>query len=210
MRRFGLACACWALGMAAPVAALAQGLGLSDPQSAGGVTVTPLPNTALANDPAPTGGVILPAPSGNEAGAVLTPAPLAGAAAPEAGIVDPNDPSRILPNALPELGGVTSVTTLPTELGRGAELRLLDKTLAQVRDLSMATGDIATLERLSVELVECRYPSDTAIADAFARIRVQDEAGSTLFDGWMIASSPALVALDHPRYDVWVMRCNLS
>jgi len=23
----------------------------------------------------------------------------------------------------------------------------------------------------------------------------------------MIASSPALNALDHPRYDVWVMRC---
>jgi len=27
------------------------------------------------------------------------------------------------------------------------------------------------------------------------------------FDGWMIASAPALNALDHARYDVWVMRC---
>jgi hypothetical protein len=24
----------------------------------------------------------------------------------------------------------------------------------------------------------------------------------------MVASSPALSALDHPRYDVWVLRCD--
>ena len=32
--------------------------------------------------------------------------------------------------------------------------------------------------------------------------------GERLFDGWMIASSPALNALDHPRYDVWVIGCD--
>jgi hypothetical protein len=26
----------------------------------------------------------------------------------------------------------------------------------------------------------------------------------------MIASSPAISALDHPRYDVWVLRCIIS
>ena len=29
----------------------------------------------------------------------------------------------------------------------------------------------------------------------------------TIFSGWMLASSPALNALEHPRYDVWVLRC---
>jgi hypothetical protein len=28
-----------------------------------------------------------------------------------------------------------------------------------------------------------------------------------VFSGWMIASSPALNAMDHPRYDVWLLRC---
>ena len=28
------------------------------------------------------------------------------------------------------------------------------------------------------------------------------------FSGWMFASSPALSALDHPRYDVWVVSCD--
>ena len=28
-----------------------------------------------------------------------------------------------------------------------------------------------------------------------------------LFSGWMFASSPGLSALEHPVYDVWVIRC---
>jgi hypothetical protein len=28
-----------------------------------------------------------------------------------------------------------------------------------------------------------------------------------VFSGWMIADSPALSALDHARYDVWILRC---
>ena len=31
-----------------------------------------------------------------------------------------------------------------------------------------------------------------------------------IFEGWMIAASPALNALDHARYDVWVLRCTTS
>ncbi len=32
----------------------------------------------------------------------------------------------------------------------------------------------------------------------------------TLFSGWMLASAPALNAMDHPRYDVWALRCITS
>jgi hypothetical protein len=28
-----------------------------------------------------------------------------------------------------------------------------------------------------------------------------------LFTGWMFASSPALSALEHPVYDLWVLDC---
>lgn len=34
----------------------------------------------------------------------------------------------------------------------------------------------------------------------------EEEAGP-LFSGWMFASSPGLSALEHPVYDVWVIRC---
>jgi hypothetical protein len=31
--------------------------------------------------------------------------------------------------------------------------------------------------------------------------------GNMIFSGWMFASSPALNALEHPVYDVWVIDC---
>ena len=33
------------------------------------------------------------------------------------------------------------------------------------------------------------------------------EAAGPLFSGWMFASTPGLSALEHPVYDVWVIRC---
>ena len=40
-------------------------------------------------------------------------------------------------------------------------------------------------------------------------INEQPEA-KNIFDGWMIASSPALNPLDHSRYDVWALRCAMA
>ena len=36
------------------------------------------------------------------------------------------------------------------------------------------------------------------------------ESPVRLFTGWMFASSPALSALEHPVYDVWVIDCKAS
>jgi hypothetical protein len=59
-----------------------------------------------------------------------------------------------------------------------------------------------------VQLIECRYPEGNPAGDAFAHVRIREtEGGALLFDGWMLASSPALNPLEHARYDVWVMRC---
>lgn len=90
----------------------------------------------------------------------------------------------------------------------GAVLRLLDKTVGAVTDVELRQGETAQVGALSVTLAECRYPSDNPAGDAFAHLAVHyRDAATPVFDGWMIASSPALNALDHPRYDVWVLRC---
>ncbi len=47
---------------------------------------------------------------------------------------------------------------------------------------------------------------------AFVEIFDQPEKGEKkkVFSGWMFGSSPALSALDHPVYDIWVLRCESS
>lgn len=95
--------------------------------------------------------------------------------------------------------------------GTGAELRGLDKTSGQVTPVGIASGETAAVGRLQVTLGECRYPEDNPTGEGYAWLTIRDpNRDETLFDGWMVASSPALNALDHPRYDVWVIRCTTA
>ncbi|WP_425038248.1 DUF2155 domain-containing protein [Primorskyibacter sp. S187A] len=98
----------------------------------------------------------------------------------------------------------------PTTKGTGAVLRTLDKVSGKVTDLTVPNGGATQVGRLTVALGECRYPPGNLQGEAYAWIDVLEPDRNRVFSGWMIASSPALNAMDHPRYDVWVLRCSNS
>lgn len=92
----------------------------------------------------------------------------------------------------------------------GAQLRFLDKLTSETGDVTLSRGQSAKFGRLVVRLDSCRYPTSNPASDAEAHLTVIEETSEEpLFSGWMLASSPALSALDHPRYDVWVLSCVL-
>lgn len=93
----------------------------------------------------------------------------------------------------------------------GAFLRALDKVSGATTDITLRRGQTVAFGRLELTLSDCRYPAGDPSSDAWAHLTIVDTSqGATAFDGWMIASSPALNALDHPRYDVWVLGCTTS
>lgn len=92
-----------------------------------------------------------------------------------------------------------------------ARLRLLDKMTGQVRVVEFAVGESREVERLEIDLRDCRVPAADSRAEAVAYLNIRDlREESARFAGWMFASSPALSALDHARYDVWVESCSTS
>lgn len=92
-----------------------------------------------------------------------------------------------------------------------AILRGLDRVAGTSVDIALSAGQDWRLGPLVVTMTECRYPADNPLAEAYAWIDVYDsQAGGIIFSGWMIASSPALNALDHRRYDLWVLNCKTS
>lgn len=97
-------------------------------------------------------------------------------------------------------------------VGNVALLRGLDKISGRVRDIEIAVGEAATYERLTITVEQCRRPPDDEADDAFVYMRISDSKGddAEVFAGWMFASSPALSAMDHQRYDVWVLSCTTS
>lgn len=104
---------------------------------------------------------------------------------------------------------ITSETRISARSAPAANLRGLDKMSGESIDLALETGETTEFGYLKITLQDCRYPRDNPTGNAFAHLTIlsRDEP---VFDGWMIASSPALVALDHPRFDVWVIRCKVD
>ncbi len=96
--------------------------------------------------------------------------------------------------------------------------------IAVLRGLDKITGAISTFEaplersvrfgtiEIVVRACRKRPPEEPPESAAFVEIRdVRPSVESrTLFAGWMFASSPALSALEHAVYDVWVIDCKIA
>ncbi len=103
---------------------------------------------------------------------------------------------------------VTTVIENDVSTGTGAALKGLDKFAGSVQDITLKSGETTKLGWLEITLGECRYPVDNPAGDAYAWLVIRDQnEDAQIFQGWMIASSPALNALDHARFDVWVTHC---
>ena len=93
----------------------------------------------------------------------------------------------------------------------GAVLRALDKVSGATTDLTIRVHETKVFGKLDITLSDCRFPAEDPSSNAWAHLTISDSVSkTTVFTGWMIASSPALSALDHPRYDVWVLSCTTS
>jgi len=90
-------------------------------------------------------------------------------------------------------------------------LQGLDKVTARVSTIEAPLGDTITFGTLEIIARHCdkRPPEETPESTAFLDIwEVRPlEPAKSIFRGWMFASSPALNALEHPVYDVWVLDC---
>lgn len=101
--------------------------------------------------------------------------------------------------------------TVPTEDRSIALLRALDKITARVEALEIPVERPLKFGTLIITVHACRVtpPEETPEAAAFIDIAEikPGEPEATRFRGWMFASSPALSALEHPIYDLWVTGC---
>lgn len=96
-----------------------------------------------------------------------------------------------------------------------AELRGLDKISGQARTFKANLNTPVTFGSLRIVVRACQQrPPEETPPEAAAYLTITETRGEganatePVFQGWMFASSPALNALEHPTYDVWVVSCN--
>lgn len=110
--------------------------------------------------------------------------------------------------AVPALGQRSPVLPPPAA---GAVLQGLDKVTARISTFPVSTSEEIRFGTLSIRVRACHKTPPTEPPESTAFLEITDiRSGAEpvlLFSGWMFASSPALSALEHPVYDVWVVDC---
>lgn len=104
-------------------------------------------------------------------------------------------------------------------MGSAVVLRTLDKVTATTQDYTVKIGDSLQYGSLSIDVKHCEKKPPEDIPETYAFLQIKDarltgageqsEAELTVFSGWMFASKPAISALDHRVYDVWVIDCKI-
>lgn len=101
-------------------------------------------------------------------------------------------------------------------VGDKVVVRALDKVTATTKDFTVNVGESLNYGSLRVDVKHCekKPPEDIPATWAFLQIfdkRTDGEGaeqdGEKVFSGWMLAEKPAISALEHPVYDVWVIDC---
>ncbi len=92
-----------------------------------------------------------------------------------------------------------------------AVLQGLDKVTARISIIDAPIGGRIRFGTLSIVVRHCRKTPPEEPPETTAFLEIDDiksgEEPVRLFAGWMFASSPALSALEHPVYDIWVVGC---
>jgi hypothetical protein len=97
--------------------------------------------------------------------------------------------------------------------GEQVVMQGLDKVTARVSTFEATIDELVSFGALRIVVRKCERtrPEDPPESSAFLNIYEArpGEPPADLFHGWMFASSPALSALEHPVYDVWVLECKM-
>lgn len=111
---------------------------------------------------------------------------------------------------------LTGLTALPAGAVPGdiAVLQGLDKITARISTFEAPLNEPVRFGSLQIVARACdkKPPEETPESTAFLEIVDirPDSPTVPIFSGWMFASSPAISAVEHPVYDVWVVDCKKS
>ena len=93
-------------------------------------------------------------------------------------------------------------------------LQVLDKITARISTMEIEVGAKAKYGSIEIEIFHCKKRPPEEVPEDFVLLKIDDrisqENFETVFQGWMISSSPTVTPFEHPTYDVWVKDCKID
>ena len=106
-----------------------------------------------------------------------------------------------------------SVYSQPIE-GNKVFIQILDKITAKVSSFEINVNDTFEYQTLKIDIYACYKNPPKEIPEDFVLLKIFDKSKfkeyETIYQGWMISSSPATTPLEHPIYDLWLKSCRVE
>ena len=92
-----------------------------------------------------------------------------------------------------------------------AQMQAMDKITGRVSIIEAPVDEEVKFGTFSVIVRDCYTRSPEETPENFAFVDVADyplnEDPVNIFKGWMLSSNPAINPVEHPIYDVWLLKC---
>ncbi len=92
-----------------------------------------------------------------------------------------------------------------------ARMQAMDKITGRVSEIDVPVNGLANFGTFSILVRKCvakspeETPENTAFVDVVDNYQGTDPVN--IFKGWVFSSTPALNAIEHPIYDIWLLKC---
>lgn len=106
------------------------------------------------------------------------------------------------------LVGSVNAAEIKTNMAR---MQAMDKITGRVSEIDVPVNGEVVFGSFSIVVRACATKPPEETPENFAFVDVVDNYNTgkpvNIFKGWMLSSSPALNAVEHPIYDVWLLKC---
>lgn len=88
-----------------------------------------------------------------------------------------------------------------------AVVRIMNKDAGKVHERVIPVGNEIQFEKIFINVRACKQTDPFDAEDFWAFIEVHEKDDGQIFGGWMSRNEPGQNPLQHPDYDVWLVRC---
>ena len=88
-----------------------------------------------------------------------------------------------------------------------AVVRILNKDAGKVIEKTIPVNENINFEKLNIKVRSCKQSDPFDALDYFSFLEISDAKDGLVFSGWMTRNEPGANPLQHPDYDVWLVKC---
>lgn len=88
-----------------------------------------------------------------------------------------------------------------------AVVRVMNKDAGKVQEIKIPVNQELQFEKMYINVRSCKQTDPFQAEDYFAFFEISERDKGSVFGGWMSRNEPGKNPLQHPDYDVWLVKC---